>query len=420
MGPWQRLTRPGGPLRRLARRLGLARLRRWLAASPSRAAPADSREAESLVPGALLVGHPYGVLGVAEYLRASATAFAAAGVPFHIRNTFDFGEQLKDKHTDFTLWGRLTTDRPYPVNIFHINADEMAAARRHLGDGFFEGRYNIACWHWELSRFPSAWLPALQGVDELWASSRFIQHCLAEQARVPVVWMPHPMHVQAGTGLTRAELGLPERPYLFLTCFDFTSYLARKNPLGAIRAFQAAFGRESDRLVGLVIKANGAAARPAEARAFLDSPELRDPRVVVINEILDRRAMIGLIEQCDCFLSLHRSEGFGRGIAEAMLLGKPAIVTAYSGNMDFTNADNACLVDYRLVPVGPEEYPHAAGQHWADPDLEQAASYMRRLLDDPGWGTALAERGRELLKVQHGVEAVGRRCRARLEQLGFV
>ena len=130
--------------------------------------------------------------------------------------------------------------------------------------------------------------------------------------------------------------------------------------------------------------------------------------------------LIALIRRCDCFVSLHRSEGFGRGIAEALLLGKPVIVTGYSGNMDFSNPQNACIVDYQLVDVGPDEYPHAAGQQWADPNLEQAAGYMKRLVSDPAWGAALARQGRELVVAQHGFEAVGRRCRARLEQLGFL
>ncbi len=269
------------------------------------------------------------MLGVGEYVRASAAAFASAGIPFHIRNTYGWGEHLAEKHPDFPFWDRLTTGTPYRVNVFHINADEMAEARRQLGDAFFAGRYNIAAWHWELSRFPEAWLPALEGVDELWASSRFIQQALAERAKVPVVWMPHPVEV----GAVRAaptDLGLPEGRYLFLAFFDFTSFVARKNPFGAIRAFLTAFPARSAERVGLVIKANGASARPSEARAFLASPELRDPRIVVINESLDRRSLIGLIERCDCFVSLHRSEGFGRGIAEALLLGKPVIVTGYS------------------------------------------------------------------------------------------
>jgi glycosyltransferase involved in cell wall biosynthesis len=366
------------------------------------------------------VGHPYGVLGVGEYVRASAAAFAAAGIPFHIRNTYDWGEHLAEKHPDFPFWDRLTTGRPHPVNVFHINADEMAEARRHLGDAFFAGCYNIAAWHWELSRFPDAWRPALEGLDELWATSRFIQQTLAERASVPVTWMPHPVEVRAASGADRAFPELPEGRYLFLTLFDFTSFVTRKNPLGAVRAFLEAFPPSAPAPVGLVIKANGAAARPADAKAFLATPELRDPRIIVINETLDRPSMIALMARCSCFVSLHRSEGFGRGIAEALLLGKPVIVTGYSGNMDFTSIENACIVDYRLVDVGLDEYPHAAGQQWADPDRHQAAGYMRRVVEDPDWALELASRGRRVVETQHGVEAVGRRCRARLEELGFV
>jgi glycosyltransferase involved in cell wall biosynthesis len=129
---------------------------------------------------------------------------------------------------------------------------------------------------------------------------------------------------------------------------------------------------------------------------------------------------MALFACCDSFVSLHRSEGFGRGLAEAMLLGKPVIATGYSGNMDFTTADTACLVDYRLIPVGPHEYPHAEGQQWADPDLDQAARYMRRLVEEPAFGAALAERGRRLVEAQHGVKPVGERYRARLAELGLV
>ena len=417
---WRRLFGPGSPLRRLARRLGLWRLREVRGALGRMRARRDAVDTGADAPGALLVGHPYGVLGVGEYVRASAAAFAAAGIPFHIRNTYDWGEHLAEKHPDFPFWGRLTTGRPHRVNVFHINADEMAEARRHLGDAFFAGRYNVASWHWELSRFPEAWLPALEGVDELWASSRFIQQTLAERARVPVVWMPHPVEVGGGAPAEDTDLGLSDGRFLFLTFFDFSSFVARKNPLGAIRAFRAAFPPEATAPVGLVVKANGAEARPTEAKAFLASRELRDPRIIVINEVMDRRRLVSLLRRCDCFVSLHRSEGFGRGIAEALLLEKPVIVTGYSGNMDFTSPENACLVDYRLVDVGADEYPHAAGQQWADPDLEQAAEYMRRVVSDPAWAAPLARRGREVVKNQHGLEAVGRRYRARLEELGFV
>lgn len=419
-GVWKRLADPQGGLRRLARALGAGRLLRRLGLVPRLRSLVHPEDSTPPVPGVLLVGHPYGVLGVGEYVRASAAALAAAGVPFHIRNTFDWGEHLRDTHTEFDLWDRLTTGRPHPVNVFHINANEMGEARRHLGSRFFADRYNIACWHWELRHFPDAWRPALEGIDELWASSRFMQEAFAEKTRMPVVWMPHPVEARAGTGVQRRDFRLPERAYLFVTSFDYTSYVTRKNPMGAIRAFQSAFPAGGGHPVGLVVKTNGAAERPEDARAFLASPELADPRIVVIDQVLERRKLIGLFEQCDCFVSLHRSEGFGRGLAEAMLLGKPVIATGYSGNMDFTRPDNACLVDYQLVPVGEHEYPHAAGQVWADPDLEQAAGYMRRLVSEPVWGAALAEKGRQLVAAQHGLLPVGQRYRARLEELRFL
>jgi glycosyltransferase involved in cell wall biosynthesis len=232
--------------------------------------------------------------------------------------------------------------------------------------------------------------------------------------------MPHPVEAAAAPGVTRAELGLPEQTYLFLTSFDFTSYVTRKNPLGAVGAFLRAFPQTGGDDVGLVLKMNGHAQRTGDAAAFLAAPELQDPRIRVMGDVLDRRRMLGLLDQCDAFVSLHRSEGFGRLLAEAMLFGKPVIATGYSGNMDYTTEQTACVVDYRLIPVGRNEYPHAGGQHWADPDLEQAAGYMRRLVSDRAWGTALGATARRFVVSQHGTTAVGARYRARLEQLGLL
>jgi len=166
---WRRLLAAQGWGRRAARRLGLGRLlvRLGIADPLRRALPehaAERTERPSAdAQGALLVGHPYGVHAVGEYLRASAGALAAAGVPFHIRDAFDWGSHFRDTHTDFALWDRLTAGNPYRANILFLNANEMKPLRRKLGRGFFAGRYTVACWHWELSRFPDAWRGALAG-----------------------------------------------------------------------------------------------------------------------------------------------------------------------------------------------------------------------------------------------------------------
>lgn len=384
-------------------------------------APTAVRErAKPSQKGAMLVGHPYAVLGVGEYVRAAAKAFAVADIPFQIRNTFDWGEHLAEKHRSFEFRDKITRESAFDVNIFHINADEMANAYRHLGDTFFVGKYNIGCWHWELSRFPDAWLPAFDLVEEVWASSRFIQQAVAEKARCPVIWMPHPINIQPRCRYARRDFGLPETSFLFLFAFDFTSYVARKNPYAVLKAFRLAFPEGGTDPVGLVIKLNGTDVRSPEAAAFLVSPELQDSRIRVINAILDDTRMMGLLEVCDCFVSLHRSEGFGRGLAEAMMLGKPVIATGYSGNMDFTNPMNSCVVDYTLVPIGAGEYPYPEGQRWADPDIDHAAWYMRKLVTEPGYGMRLGRRAAAFVRTQHGPSAVGRRCRTRLEKLGFV
>ncbi len=402
-----------GPLSRRARAVLASR---GVAPSPPRTEV--SRRSEKGPRGATLVGHPHAVLGVGEYLRAAAKAFAAAGIPFRIRNVYDWNDHLADKHPTFEFADRITKESPFDVNIFHMNADEMAGAHSALGDSFFSSRYNIGGWHWELSRFPDAWLPALDLVDEIWATSRFIQHAIAEKARCPVIWMPHPIDIERRGRYTRAAFGLPEASYLFLFAFDFTSYVARKNPFAVLKAFGQAFPEGGADSVGLVIKLNGTGVRSPEAKAFLASPELADPRIHVIDEILDGARMHALIEVSDCFVSLHRSEGFGRGLAEAMMLGKPVVATGYSGNTDFTNPTNACVVDYTMVPVGASEYPYPQGQMWADPDVEQAAWYMRRLAREPAYGARLGRRAAAFVRMQHGPAAVGARCRARLEKLG--
>jgi len=401
-------------------RLARQWLRRVTGDPGGRARDAGARRPEPSARGATLVGHPYAVLGVGEYVRAAARAFEAAAIPFRIRNTYEWNDAFADKHPTFDLADRISDHSPFTVNVFHMNADEMEGARRALGADFFAGRYNIGCWHWELSRFPEAWRPAFDLVDEVWASSRFIQHALSEKTRLPVTWIPHPVHVEARGRYRRRDLGLPDRGYVFLLAFDFTSYVARKNPGAVLKAFHQAFGPPGSDEAVLVVKLNGTAVRSAEAQAFRSRPELADPRVHVIDEVLPDDRMHALIELSDCFVSLHRSEGFGRGLAESMTLGKPVIATAYSGNMDFTNAANACLVDYTLVPVGPSEYPYPEGQVWADPDIDQAAWYMRKLVREPAWGRRIGRRAAALVRMQHGPAAVGARCRARLEKLGFL
>ena len=415
----------------------LGRLRRWSAGALARteersaaghfapAEPASTPGAAAVVPppdsgGINLIGHPYGALGMGEHIRKSAGAFGAAGIPFVVVNTFDQLGPHGDKFVEFPYHHLVRRESPFPVSLFHLNADEMKLASAHLGADFFAGRYNIGYWAWELARFPDAWCGAFDFFDEIWAPSRFIQQAVAEKAPCPVVHMPLAVDFPAGARLPRAHFGLPDDRFLFLFYFDFTSYMARKNPFGPLAAFRKAFPAGSRARASLVIKLNGMDQKPADYQRFLD--ELGDTHddVILIDKVMTDFEVRNLVQCCDAFVSLHRSEGFGRGLAEAMFYGKPAIGTAYSGNLDYMNPDNSCLVDAMLVPVVEGEYPFPDGQLWADADVDQAAEHMRRLVADPGLAAAIGARATAYMRAQHGFAAIGARYRRRLAQLGFV
>ncbi len=388
--------------------------------SPAVASEPDWRglRRSDLPEGAVLIGHPYAVLGRAEDIRTGACAFAAANVPFALRNTFgEYGKEMATLHQDFPFMDRIDPHAAHKANIFFLNANEMDDAYAHLGPQFFAGRYNIGYFAWELSQFPEAWVNEFRYFDEIWAPSRFIQQAVADKASCPVVWMPLAVEPICSTSLSREYFGLPEDRFLVLFFFDFRSFIQRKNPWAALHAFAAAFQENHSAPVNLVIKLIGADARPDDYRDFLASEAMRDPRVILINRVMTDREIKELVRLCDCFLSLHRSEGFGRGLAEAMYYGKPVVATGYSGNLDFMNEANSCLVDCTLIPVGAEEYPYGTGQRWAEPDAEQAAWYLRRLVTDSAYATGIGQQAAHYIQTYHSFAAIGARHRRRLERL---
>jgi glycosyltransferase involved in cell wall biosynthesis len=249
-------------------------------------------------------------------------------------------------------------------------------------------------------------------VDEIWAGSRYQEAAYVAAGAVPVRHMPMAVTVDATAGRSRADFGLPADRFLFVFSFDLLSGPARKNPEGCIEAFRRAFPR-GDEPAGLVLKAMRADAAP-EAWADLRSRAAADPRIRLLAGTLARGELLDLYRACDGYLSLHRSEGFGRGMAEAMLLGKPVICTGYSGNTDFATPETAALVRHGLRPVAGNEYPWGSGQNWAEPDLDDAAAWMRRIATDAALCGRLAEAGRRAVATSSAPVVVGRRYREAL------
>jgi glycosyltransferase involved in cell wall biosynthesis len=235
----------------------------------------------------------------------------------------------------------------------------------------------------------------------------------------PVTKIPTPIVPRVERTYRRADFGLPDDRFLFLFSFDFNAFPVRKNPEAVLIAFHRAFppGRKD---VGVVIKSINGRNRPDDL-ARIEALIGGDPRIVLIDRRFTRDEVYGLQQVADCYISLHRAEGLGLGLAESMYFGKPAIATRYSGNLEFMNAQNSCLVDFRLIPVAAGSYPvDADGQVWADPDVEHAAHWMRRLVDDVEFRTTLARRGQHDVRSQLTHANAAALMRGRLEKLGLL
>lgn len=392
------------------------RLQRMASRFTARVNPIDSEldKPQSLRLGANLVGYARGVLGMGEHVRMVARAMVAASLPSGI---VDFapglGHRLEER--DQSLSWQARCDRR--CNLLHVNADQMARAYWHLGPNAFRGRYNIGYWAWELARFPAQWRPAIGFVDELWAPSEFIRAALAAETTKPVVLMPLCVELPDFERLPRQDIGLSDGDFVFVFSFDCDSFIARKNPAAIVAAFRRAFAGQER--VRLVIKGmNPAAAGPkwGELQAMAQA----DARISIIGETWQRDRLLSLIAASDCYVSLHRAEGFGRGPAEAMLLNKPVIVTDYSGTQDYCNAENALLVDARLVAVGEGNYPHSESQVWADPDLDQAARHMRTVFANHEFAQALGRAGHGTISRRFDSVTTGKRYAERLATLGLL
>ena len=266
----------------------------------------------------------------------------------------------------------------------------------------------IGYWFWELEHVPLHMRQSIALVDEIWAGSRFVTDAFAAVSSVPVRHVPIPVGEPRRSGRGRSDFAvladLGERP-IFLTVLDHLSVTERKNPIGVIDAFCRAFTPDEGPV--LIIKTmNGHQRWPNHLRVLAAANGRADIRVW--DEALDRTDQMALMAAADCVVSLHRSEGLGLHLAEAMWLRTPTIATRYSGNLDFMNDDNSLLIDAELVNVehGEGVYPPTA--LWADPDLEQAAAAMRRIAGDPALCARLAKAGRRTMEQQPSLADTGR------------
>ncbi|MEG4518252.1 MULTISPECIES: glycosyltransferase [unclassified Microcoleus] len=361
--------------------------------------------------GMNIAGYINGEFGIGEGVRANIRAAEAAGIPFAINNFTRSPHRKKD-----TTYQNFSQDNPYPVNLIQVNADEVATFIKHIGSSYFDKKYNIGFWAWELPAFPPEWQPAFNHFHEIWTYSNYCAEAIAAVAPIPVIKIM-PSIALPPPSLNREALNLPKNKFIFLFVFDFSSRIERKNTLTTIQAFKQAFGEDNSVL--LVIKSSNSHKFSA-AQASLNSAIANNSNIKHLDGYLSKNKLNGLLYNCDCYVSLHRCEGFGLTMAEAMFYGKPVIATGYSSNTEFMNVGNSYLVKYKLIPIEKDFGPYKKGNIWAQADVEHAADLMRYVFNNYREAQQVGAIAADDIKTLLNPLTVGGKIQNRLEYIAEI
>jgi predicted O-linked N-acetylglucosamine transferase (SPINDLY family)/glycosyltransferase involved in cell wall biosynthesis len=361
--------------------------------------------------GLNIAGYINGEFGIGEGVRANIRAAEAAGIPLAINNFTRSPHRKKD-----TTYQNFSPDNPHPVNLIQVNADEVETFIKDRGSSYFENKYNIGFWAWELPAFPPEWQPVFNHFHEIWTYSNYCAEAISQASPIPVIKIM-PSIALPEPSLSREALNLPQDKFIFLFVFDFCSRIERKNLLAAIQAFKQAFGKD-DRVL-LLIKSSNSDKNLKDLEllnfAIHDSANIKHQ-----DGYLSKDEINCLLYNCDCYVSLHRCEGFGLTMAEAMFYGKPVIATGYSSNTEFMNVGNSFLVKYKLVPIEEDCGPYKKGNVWAEPDVKHAADLMSYVFNYYREAQQIGVVAAEEIKTLLNPEVTGSKIRKRLEYIAEI
>jgi glycosyltransferase involved in cell wall biosynthesis len=374
---------------------------------PARVPPDRPATLATNARGVNLAGYFMAELGVGEMARLLVDGIKSCNIPF---STLTTRQTASRQNAQFEEAGSIVR---YPVTIAAVNADVFIPWTHEVGPEFLDGRYLAALWAWEVEKYPDN-STAIAMVDEIWTLSRFGQEAIARTTDKPVYVIPLPVHEPPPhLPLRRAELGIPDGPFL-LFAFDYFSVIERKNPFAVINAFSAAF-KEGDG-PSLVIKSiNGALRRADRERLLRACAQRRD--IFLLEDYLDAPVVSSLMGEALGYVSLHRAEGFGLTMAEAMARGVPVVATGYSGNLEFMNPDNSLLVPFTMVNVPPGCDPYPQSTQWAQADIDVAATHLRWLYDNPTQAAELGQVGKASVLSTCSMERTTRFLNGRLDDM---
>jgi hypothetical protein len=352
--------------------------------------------------GLCITGYLRSEVGLGQAARNLAYACDSQRLPLSFRDL-----PLPGRYNDpeFATKSNQIADRK--AQLLVMGLPSILYLQQEIGSG----RINILYPFWELSRVPPEWLTVAHRFDEVWAPTSFVASSFPDTFGRPVRIVHQPVRLPPAAPPPRSG-----RDTLRLfTYLDFDSFGARKNPTAAVNAFKAAFS-PTRRDVELIVKVRGV--RDDGLREWLRRAAAEDRRIEVIDRTLDRALMDELMARCDVFISLHRSEGFGFGAAEALAAGKAVVATNYGGTTDFITPTTGYPIDYILEAVRPDEYVDTDGQVWASARQEAAVAALRSIYQDPAEAAARTLSGFTLLRAQNSLTSVGAEIAIRLRDLG--
>ncbi len=358
--------------------------------------------------------------GLGRAVRSDVYSLKAVNIPIALNDSADSSAVNTGK-----LDEPLSESNPFIFNLIHINPNTNATFNasdvnfyEYLSDytNYMNGHYNIGYWIWELDRIPEHWINLSNRLDEVWTASDFSFQSLSRDLSVPVFKIPHSIVLSENSFdkvVSRRDLNLSNDIYVFLFIFDSGSYIERKNPLAVVKSFKKAFSPADKAL--LYIKTAHTDFNKQKFYELVNA--VRGHNIIVSDSVLTDDQTYSLISLSDCYVSLHKSEGFGLTLAEAMALGKPVIATGYSGNMDFMNKGNSFPVDYRLVKISEDYGVYKKGNVWAEPDVNHAAELMRHVFENREEAKGVGEKGGEYIKSFYGSAFVGEIYKKRLNDI---
>lgn len=356
------------------------------------------------------VGYLRAALGVGQAARGYVGALRSQGC---CPTLVDLTHLTVSNFDDLAISDKISAKVPDTVQVefLHVNADQVERSLNALNPNS-GNPWRIGMWAWETPDFPEHWHDSFSFVHEVWVGSSFMASALSKRSPIPVVNMPYVVTVP-DVSPDRAGFGFKDDEFVFLFAFDFHSVEERKNPYATISAFKLAFTPEEK--ARLIIKTmHGSKHQEAFAKM---KDAAKGYNIEFLDESLDHERQFQLIASCDAYVSLHRAEGFGLGMAEAMLYSKPVIGTGWSGNMEFMTHWNSCPIEYDLQPLEKDLGPYPKGTIWALPRISDAASKMRLVFEDAALRERIGARAKHDILTEFSEEAIGRRMVDRLDSI---